>query len=188
MDTTTRFRPEAWTRWLMRLWRHHWQSERAAHLAVPDALAAQLASRVGASEQRHSGQICLCIEGALPTSYAWRAGRSAPLDTVVRQRAMAWFGRLRVWDTEHNNGVLIYLLLAERRIEIIADRALDRRVSIIEWHSLLGDMRAEFAAGRFEQGLTAAVAAVSGLLRQHFPLAPGESNPNELSDAPVRLG
>ena len=185
MGKTTRFRPEAWTRWLMRLWRHHWQSERAAHHAVPDALAAQLASRVGASERRHTGQICLCIEGALPTSYAWRAGRSAPLDTVVRQRAMAWFGRLRVWDTEHNNGVLIYLLLAEKRIEIVADRGLQRCASAQDWQAVVAQLAVHLKAGQVEAGLMQALEEVSALLVTHFPL--GDEIPvNEVPNLVVR--
>ena len=186
MGTTARFHPEPWPRWLMRLWRHHWQSERAAHLAVPDALAAQLAQRVSASERRHTGQICLCVEGALPISYAWRAGRQAPLDTVVRQRAMAWFGRLRVWDTEHNNGVLIYLLLAERRIEIVADRGLQRSASTQDWQSVVAQLAKHLQAGHVEAGLMQALEEVSALLVQHFPLGEGQSATNELPNAVVR--
>src|SRR5574343_1224679 len=145
MDKT--FEPEAWSRWLIRLWRHQWQSERAAQHAVPDALAAQLARRVHASEGRHTGQVCLCVEGALPLQDVWRAGRHAPLDEVVRQRAMRWFGRLRVWDTEHNNGVLTYLLLAEHRIEIVADRGLAPHLPRAPWQRPVGGIREAFRAG-----------------------------------------
>ena len=186
MSTTTRFHPEPWSRWLMRLWRHHWQSERAAHLAVPDALAAQLAQRVGASERRHTGQICLCIEGALPMSYAWRAGRQAPLDAVVRQRSMAWFGRLRVWDTEHNNGVLIYLLLAEKRIEIVADRGLQRCASAQDWQNVVAQLATHLKAGHVEAGLMQALEEVSALLVAHFPLGDEEAPVNELPNVIVR--
>jgi uncharacterized membrane protein len=97
------------------------------------------------------------------------------------------FGKLRVWDTEYNNGVLIYLLLAEHAIEIVADRAAARVVPQAEWDTILTGMREAFRAGRFEQGLSAAIAAVDKLLRQHFPLAEGQSNPNELPD-PAWLG
>ncbi|WP_374605537.1 TPM domain-containing protein [Niveibacterium sp.] len=161
--------------------RHGLFSGRHVRRAIDDAAMKRLQSLVRESETQHSGEIRIVVEAGLPNSYLWKR-------LSARDRAITLFGKLRVWDTEHNNGVLIYLLLAERRIEIIADRGLDRRVSIIEWHNLLGDMRGEFAAGRFEQGLAAAVAAVGGLLRQHFPLAPGEANPNELPDAPLRLG
>ena len=100
---------------------------------------------------------------------------------------MALFGKLRVWDTEHNNGVLIYLLLAEHRIEIVADRGIDRRADAAQWQGLVDGMSRAFKAGRFESGLEQAVDAVDGLLCRHFALAPGESSPNELPDTPLRL-
>jgi uncharacterized membrane protein len=169
--------------WLLRLGRHLWQSERAAWHAVPDNLAARLTARVRASEQRHSGQIRVCVEAALPLSYAWRAGRQAPLHTVVRQRAMAWFGRLRVWDTEHNNGVLIYLLLAERRIEILADRGLMRHTTEAHWQTVVLGLRQRLQAGDFETGLTQALEEVSALLMGHFA---SDEHHNELPDLIVR--
>jgi len=170
--------------WLLRLWRHLWQSERAAWHAVPDNMAKGLTARVRASERRHAGQVMVCIEGALPLSYAWRAGRQTPLSAVMRQRAMAWFGRLRVWDTEHNNGVLIYLLLAERRIEIVADRGLMRHTSEAHWQAVLQALRHPLQQGDFESGLTQALESVSALLVAHFPLT--DSRPNELPDLIVR--
>ena len=185
MDKT--FEPEAWSRWLMRLWRHQWQSERAAQHAVPDALAAQLARRVHASEGRHTGQVCLCVEGALPLQDVWRAGRHAPLDEVVRQRAMRWFGRLRVWDTEHNNGVLIYLQLTERRIEIVADRGLQRCADAQDWQAVVDGLAAQLKAEQFEAGLTQALEEVSALLVAHFPRTADETVPNELPNTVVRV-
>jgi uncharacterized membrane protein len=92
------------------------------------------------------------------------------------------FGKLRVWDTEANNGVLIYLLLAEHAIEIVADRGLTRHVPAAQWQALVAQMREAFRAGRFEQGLADTVDAVDRLLAQHFPLAEGQANPNELPD------
>jgi uncharacterized membrane protein len=172
--------------WLLRLWRHLWQSERAAWQAVPDDMVDRLTRRVGASEQRHAGQVVVCIEGAWPLSYAWRAGRQAPLSAVMRQRAMAWFGRLQVWDTEHNNGVLIYLLLAERRIEIVADRGLMRHTSEAHWQAVLQALRQPLQQGDFEGGLTQALAAASALLVAHCPVADGAHSPNELPDLIVR--
>jgi uncharacterized membrane protein len=94
------------------------------------------------------------------------------------------FGKLRVWDTEHNNGVLIYLLLAEHRIEIVADRGLHRHVGAAQWQEVMERMRSAFRTGQFEAGLNDAIDAVDALLVQHFPLAPGQANPNELPDAP----
>lgn len=169
--------------WLMRLWRHLWQSDRAAWQAVPDDMATRLSARVRASEQRHSGQIRVCVEAALPLSYAWRAGRQAPLHTVVRQRAVAWFGRLRVWDTEHNNGVLIYLLLAERRIEIVADRGLMPHATEAHWQAVVQGLRQRLQTGDFETGLTQALEEVSALLVAHWG---SSEHSNELPDLIVR--
>ena len=95
------------------------------------------------------------------------------------------FGKLRVWDTEHNNGVLIYLLLAEHAIEIVADRGLSSRVDPGEWQRIVQRMGAAFHEGRFEEGLTQALEEVSALLVAHFPLGEDEANPNELPDQPV---
>jgi uncharacterized membrane protein len=169
--------------WLLRLWRHVWQSERAAWRAVPDDMAARLTARVRASEQRHSGQIRVCVEAALPLNYAWSAGRHAPLHTVVRQRAMAWFGRLQVWDTEHNNGVLIYLLLAERRIEILADRGLMRHTTEAHWQNVVNGLQQRLQAGDIETGLTQALEEVSALLVAHCA---STAHHNELPDLIVR--
>ena len=94
---------------LARIWRHLWLDESDTRKAISREAAERLKHRVAASEQRHTGQVRICIEAALPLSYLWR-------NETPRQRAIAVFGKLRVWDTEHNNGVLIYLLLAERAI------------------------------------------------------------------------
>ena len=162
---------------LLRVLKHRWLDEIDARRALDDAALARLGERVRQSETRHSGEIRLCVEAGLPLSYLWRG---AP----ARERAIAMFGKLRVWDTEHNNGVLIYLLLAEHRIEIVADRGLDRHVSASQWREVMERMRASFRQGEFEAGLNAAIDAVDALLVQHFALAPGEHNPNELPDKP----
>src|SRR5574343_1558102 len=185
MDKTS-FQREPWPRWLQRLWRHHWQSERAARQAVPDEVAKRLTRLVGESEALHTGQVCVCIEGALPTSYVWRAGRHEPLGAVVRQRALTWFGRLRVWDTEHNNGVLIYLLLAERRIELVADRGLMRHCGPAEWAALVQRLSGHLQRGDVEEGLTQALEEVSALLVAHFPRTGDVTVPNELPNTVVR--
>jgi uncharacterized membrane protein len=164
-------------RWL-RIFKHRWLDEADARRALGAAALQQLQARVAASELHHSGEIRICIEASLPLSYLWR-GASA------RERALAMFGKLRVWDTEHNNGVLIYLLLAERAIEIVADRGLNRVVDAAQWRALTDGMAASFQAGQYETGLNAAVDAVGALLSQHFAIAAHVANPNELPDAPV---
>lgn len=178
MGPTTRQRHGFWAR-LVRLARNRWAEEGLARAMPPD-LARRLAHRVAASERRHTGQIRICVEGGLPLSYLWRGAGA-------RERALTQFGKLRVWDTEHNNGVLIYLLLAEQRIEIVADRGLTRRVDAAVWEQMLAQMRAAFRRGEFEAGLADAVDRIGTLLLQHFPLAAGQDNLNELPDAPRLL-
>jgi uncharacterized membrane protein len=168
-----------------RWWRHRWMHERAAEQAVPPAMAEQLQARVNASEVRHTGEIVLCVEAALPNSYLWRAGRELPLHAVIRERALSWFGKLSVWDTEHNNGVLIYLMLAERRIEIVADRGISRHVPDAHWQAVVQHLGEHLQTGDFDSGLTQALQEVSALLVQHFPLQAGQENPNELCNRVV---
>ena len=161
---------------LTRLLRHRWLDETDTRRALDDAALARLRERVAQSEGRHSGEIRLCVEAGLPLSYLWR-------DAMARERAVTMFGKLRVWDTEHNNGVLIYLLLAEHMIEIVADRGVARVVPQAHWQALVDGMRQAFRQGHFEQGLAEAIDAVDAVLVKHFPLAPGQSNPNELPDS-----
>jgi uncharacterized membrane protein len=168
-----------------RWWRHRWMHERAAERAVPPTMAEQLQARVRASEARHSGEIVVCVEAALPNSDLWRAGREAPLHAVIRERALSWFGKLRVWDTEHNNGVLIYLMLAERQVEIVADRGISRHVPDAHWQVVVQNLGEHLQIGDFDTGLTQALQEVSALLVQHFPLQGGDANPNELSNRVV---
>ena len=163
---------------LARLWRHRWNDEAQVRKALPPELLARLTARVGASERRHSGEIRICVEAGLPASYIWR-------DASARERAIAMFAKLRVWDTERNNGVLIYLLLSEHAIEIVADRGLNARVSQQAWAAMAQRMGAAFKEGRFEDGLTQALEEVSAVLVEHFPLGESESDRNELPDAPV---
>ncbi|MDP1898831.1 MAG: TPM domain-containing protein [Rubrivivax sp.] len=159
----------------MRIARHRWIDERQVRRALEPAALARLQALLVASESRHSGEIRVCVEAGLPLGDLWR--RATP-----RQRAVALFGELGVWDTEADNGVLIYLLLAEHAIEIVADRAVARRVPASHWSEVVQGMREAFCGGHFEAGLAGAIAAVDAVLVQHFPLAPGQSNPNELPD------
>ena len=160
---------------LTRILKHRWLDEADRRRALDNAALQRLAARVAASELQHSGEIRISVEAGLPMSYLVRGLRA-------RDRAIMLFSKLRVWDTEHNNGVLIYLLLAEHAIEIVADRGLTRHVPQAKWDALVAGMREAFAQRQFEAGLNAAIAAVDGLLLLHFALAPGEVNPNELPD------
>jgi len=162
---------------LLRLLKHRWFDERDTRRALRPAVLHRLRQRVADSERAHSGEIRVCVEAGLPLSYLWRG-------LTARDRAVTMFGKLRVWDTAHNNGVLIYLLLAEHAIEIVADRGLNAHVSPAQWAAIVATMRQAFRIGRHEEALNTAIDAVDALLRQHFPLAPGEDNPNELPDEP----
>ena len=163
---------------LMRVFNHGWRDAADARRALGAGAVERLAERVRQSELAHSGEIRVCVEAGLPLSYLWRGA-------AARERALTLFGKLGVWDTEHNNGVLIYLLLAERRIEIVADRGIDARVGAAQWRALVDGMAAAFQAGRFEDGLNAAIDAVGARLAGHFPLAAGTRGVNELPDTPV---
>jgi uncharacterized membrane protein YgcG len=166
---------------LKRLLRHRWTDEATLRRALPPEALARLGERVTASERRHTGQIRVCIEAGLPWSYIRR-------DAPARQRAITLFGKLRVWDTAQNNGVLIYLLLAEHAIEIVADRGIDMHVDAADWAAMTKRMAQAFREGRFEDGVTQALEEVSALLVEHFPADAGTpARRNELPDAPVVL-
>jgi uncharacterized membrane protein len=163
---------------LQRIFRHRWLDESDTRRAIPPATIERLAQYVAGSERRHSGEVRIYVEAGLPLSYLWR-------DATPRERAIAMFGKLGVWDTEQNNGVLIYLLLAEHAIEVVADRGLSRHVTPRQWQDIVAHMRGEFRAGRYEEGLKQAVDEVTALLVRHFPAQPGAAGPNELPDEPV---
>src|SRR5258706_8520090 len=162
---------------LLRIFMHRWFDESDTRRALKPEVVERLRQRVAAGERHHSGEIRVCVEAGLPLSYLWRG-------LTPRDRAITMFGKLRVWDTAHNNGVLIYLLLAEHAIEIVADRGIHAHVGDTQWSLIVGGMREAFRARRYEEGLNAAIDAVDALLRQRFPLVPGEDNPNELPDEP----
>lgn len=162
---------------LMRILKHRWLDETDVRRALGDEALRRIEAHVAASERAHSGEVRVCVEAGLPLSYLWRG--AAP-----RERAISMFGKLRVWDTELNNGVLIYLLLAEHRIEIVADRGITQRVPAATWHEISAAMGAAFKAGAYERGLLEAVDRVGHLLAQHFPADPRTPNPNELPDQP----
>jgi uncharacterized membrane protein len=166
--------------------RHRWVDESDTRRAIAPEALNRLTHRVAASEAVHSGEIRIFVEASLPLSYLWRhVWRKTDMETLARQRAVTVFGKLGVWDTQLNNGVLIYLLLAERKIELVADRGVNSVVAQREWQKLLKSMSTEFAANRFEEGLTLALDEVSSRLAKHFPLSPEAERQNELPDAPT---
>ena len=165
--------------------KHLWLDASDSQRAIPPDMLNRLAERVAASEQRHSGQIRICVEASLPTSYLLRLNAENTLSALVRQRAVMMFGKLGVWDTEHNNGVLIYLLLAEHAIEIVADRGLMRHVDAAQWQAMVTRMASAFKDKRYEDGLTQALEESSAVLMAHFARsAAARGHPNELPDTP----
>lgn len=146
--------------------------------AFPASVLQAIEAEITASEILHNGELRFAIETTLPFAALWR-GISG------RTRALEVFSHLRVWDTEANSGVLIYVLLADHDIEIIADRGIATRVDQREWDQIAQTMEQAFAAGQFEQGALAGIRAITHLLVMHFP--PDGDNPNELSNQPVLL-
>lgn len=169
--------------------RHLWLDASDTRRAIPPDLLKRLTQRVAASERRHSGEIRICVESSLPISYLWRLDRDNSLSAVTRQRAVTMFGKLRVWDTEQNNGVLIYVLLAEHTIEIVADRGLTRHVSPAQWQAMVARMARAFRDKRYEDGLTQALEETSAVLMAHFAVTGTPDTPsapsNELPDTPL---
>ena len=148
---------------------------RVRRIFSPNVLAA-IEQAIKAAEAAHSGQVRFVVEGALDGAPLFR-------DQPARERALDLFSQLRVWDTADNNGVLIYLLLADRDVEIIADRGIDAKVGATGWEQICKAMEAEFRAGNFEAGVIRGIEAVSRQLAVHFPAQGGGGN--ELPDAPV---
>src|SRR3954471_24904465 len=151
---------------------HNWRLRRI----FPPSVLSAIEQAIKAGEASHSGQVRFAVEGALDGKPLFR-------NQSARARALDVFSQLRVWDTAHNNGVLIYLLLADRDVEIIADRGIDAKVGAAGWEKICVEMETQFRAGNFEGGVIKGIDAVSRELATHFPAqGPG---PNELPDAPV---
>ncbi len=163
---------------MTRLLKHLLTPRWAARRAFPSSTLAAVTVAVEASERLHSGELRFVVEAALDWPHLIRG-------TTARERALQLFSELRVWDTEHNSGVLIYVLLADRQVEIIADRGIHRAVGDAEWAAVCGRMEAAFGRGEFEKGAVEGVREVGVLLTRHFP-AQGE-NPDELPNQAVVL-
>jgi uncharacterized membrane protein len=146
--------------------------------AFPRDTLAAIGGAIKASEAAHRGQIRFAGEGALHIEPLLR-GQTA------RERAIDVFSHLRIWDTEHNNGVLIYLLLADRNVEIVADRGIDAKVDPQEWERICRAMEDAFRQSDYEGGVVGGIREVTRHLSEHFP--PTGDGRNELPDKPVVL-
>src|SRR3954471_23085900 len=138
---------------IKRIGRHLLANRARVRTAFPPRTLHAIEQAIKASEATHSGQIRFVVEGALD---------GAPLlrNQSARARALDLFSHLRIWDTGHNNGVLIYLLLADRDVEIVADRGIDGKVDTAEWQRICSMMEAEFRKGQYEAGVLKGIAAV----------------------------
>jgi uncharacterized membrane protein len=167
---------------LGRLLRHasatHWRTR----MLFPKRTLDAIEQSITRAERTHAGEIRFAIETALPP-LAVLNGISS------RDRAHEVFARLRVWDTERNNGVLVYLQVADRTVEIVADRGLSGRVTDAEWEAVCRLMEEHFHEGHFEAGCIAGVDAIGNLLAHHFPAGgePGAPQHNQLPDRPTLL-
>lgn len=161
---------------IKRIMRHllltHWQVNRA----FPRQTLLAIEQALDASKSTHGGDIRFAAEGALHSAPLFK-GQSAS------QRALEIFSQLRVWDTEHNNGMLIYLLMADGAVEIVADRGIYSKVDPREWDAICRAMQAAFKQANFEGGVVSGIRAVTQHLAEHFPSC--ASGQNESPDTPV---
>lgn len=163
---------------LKRAWRHAWSSDGDAKRAFPEPTLAAISEAITAGEQTHRGEVRLIVEKALPFDEAWDGVSN-------RQRALALFADYGVWDTEDNCGVLIYINLAEHKVDIVADRGIDRKIAKETWQAVCRTMTEGFRQGQFHEATLAAIEQVNALLREHFPA--NGARPNELPDKPLML-
>ena len=147
-----------------------------ARHAFPSTTLQRIDRAIANSEALHGGELRFVVERALEGAALWRAQSS-------RERAIDLFSSLRIWDTEHNSGVLIYVLLADRSVEILADRGIHAKAGQPAWDAICRAMELYFRVGKFETGSLDGIAAITKLLEKHFPRMPGAQN--ELPDFPA---
>ena len=163
---------------LLRVMRHLSTGRASVRRVFPSRTMDAIERAISDTEAKHAGQIRFAVEAALELA-PLLAGQTA------HQRAIEVFSRLRVWDTEHNNGVLIYLLLADQDVEIVADRGIHIKLGTEVWETICHEMEAAFRGGHFEAGVLAGIQAVGEHLSRHFPAR--SDKPNEMPDRPVVL-
>ncbi|AMK78733.1 MULTISPECIES: TPM domain-containing protein [Methylomonas] len=164
---------------IFRCIKHIFSGPWRVRLAFPKRSLKAIEAAIAASETSHLGEIRFVVESALEIGELLQG-------VTPRQRALEVFSQCRIWDTEHNSGVLIYLLLADRVVEIVADRGIHARVGEAVWTRICRNMEAQFRAGRFQPGVIDGITQITAQLQQHFP-ASAADNPNEISNAPIIL-
>jgi uncharacterized membrane protein YgcG len=163
---------------LLRIARHAFQTWIGGRRRFPKHTLDRLDAAIEESEKRDGGELRFVVETGLEGMRLWRG-------ITPRARAEEVFARLGVWDTELDNGVLIYVLLADRDVEILADRGYNGKVTTEEWEAVCREVEGHFARGDFEAGSLAGIAGVTRLMERHFP--PGSAEPNELPNRPVLM-
>ncbi|MGX9191239.1 TPM domain-containing protein [Stenotrophomonas sp. Ker107b] len=148
--------------------------------AFPPAHLQAITDAITAGERRHGGQVMFAVEADLALAALWQG-------ITAQQRAEQAFAQLRTWDTEHNNGVLIYLLLADHAIELVADRGLRGRIGEAQWQAICAHMQQRLRDGALQEAVLLAIEDVSDLLAGHYPPVPG-SHDDGLPDTPQMLG
>ena len=162
-----------------RLFRHLATDHLDVRRAFPSAALARIEATIADGEKRHRGQLRFAVEPALPLVRVWRG-------VTPRERALETFGLMRIWDTDENCGVLVYLLLADRDVEIVADRGIHAYVGSDAWEGVCRKMEAAFRDGRYAEGVEAGLAEINALLARHYPRGE-KSGRNELPDRPLVL-
>ncbi len=163
---------------IKRLLRHLMTPDWMARRAFPPDVLISIERAIAESERGHEGELRFAVEAGLPMAALLR-------DESARARAIEAFSALHVWDTAHDSGVLIYVQLVDRKMEIVADRGINARVGQEQWDAICRKMELAFRAGDFAAGALAAIAEINTLLCRHFPAS--GVNPNELPDRPVIL-
>jgi uncharacterized membrane protein len=162
---------------LARTIKHLFAAPWAVRNAFPEAAQAAITAAISAAELHHQGEIRFAVEGALDPGALWQG-------QTPRERALELFSLLRVWDTEHNSGVLVYVLLADHAVEIVADRGVHAAAGEAAWQAICTQMEAAFARGAYQAGAVGGIEAIAQKLRQHFPRGTGR---NELPNEPILL-
>lgn len=165
-----------WSRWF----RHTFAGRSALGRAFPQQTLDAIEQAVDESERSHTGEIRFAIEAALEPGQVWAGMRP-------RDRAIEVFTALGVWDTEANNGVLVYVLLADRDVEIVADRGFNRLVAAGQWQAVCEDMERHFRAGNFHDGALVGIREVGRIIASHYPQQPGQRDEDELPNRPALL-
>lgn len=161
-----------------RLKKHLFTTASAANSAFPPSTLKAIEAAIGEGELLHRAEVRLVIEHALPLAALWHG-------TSARQRAIELFSRYRIWDTEENCGVLVYVNLADRKVEIVADRDVARRVTQGEWDAICKTMTDGFSRKEFRDGSAAAMMQLHALLETHYPA--NGTHPNQLPNTPIVL-